>query len=109
MGLSVGGRCYGTALQAAQAECSAYPRSFAGADGVVTYSCAGVSDDGGQLAIVRTDTAGASSSVSLAVTFPACDEMAPYSDASEVWGLGLAAVAAVWCAKQFVLKFFTNV
>lgn len=108
MGLSVGGRCFGTAVQAAQAECATYPRSFAGADGVVSYSCAGVSDDGGQLSIVRTDTAGASSSATLVVSFPACDDMQPYTDATLIWSAGLAALVAVWCVRAFVLKLVTN-
>jgi len=109
MGLSVGGRCYGTAVQAAQAECSSYPRTYASADGVVTYSCAGVSTDGGQLSITHTDTAGASSSASVAVGFAPCDEMQTYNDSLEVWRLSLATLTAVWCAKTFLLKFFSNV
>lgn len=109
MGLSVGGRCYGTAVQAAQAECSSYPRTYAGADGVVTYSCAGVSADGGQLSISRADTSGASTSAFVAVGFAPCDEMQTYNDVTFMWGAGVAAVAAVWCARTFVLKFFTNV
>ncbi len=108
MGAVAGGHCYADAVAAAQSECAAYPR--AGVDGgqLVTWSCQGVASDGSSLDLVKTDTAGGVTSQALTVSYAPCDEMSDYNDALAVWGLGLAAVAAVWCVKTFVYRLVAN-
>jgi hypothetical protein len=108
MGAASNGRCYPSQVEAAQAECAAYPRSVASADGVVTWSCSGVADDGSSLAVVRHGTDGVVSSASIAVSYAPCDETMQYSDAVTMWGLGATAIVTVFVVKKFVYRLVAN-
>ncbi len=108
MGYSSLGRCYGTQQAAAQAECGSYPRSVASADGVVSYSCTGVSPAGDSLSVARAASGVQSASVAVPVSFVGCDEMASYNDAMTMFWAGMSAVAAVYCARAFVLRLIED-
>ena len=108
MGVLTLGKCFDSAAQAAQAQCSAYPQSGV-VDGVlVTWSCVRAADDGSSLSLVRQDTSGASASVAMPLVFAPCDELAQYNDSLSIWGLGLTACAVVYCIKVFVYRLVTN-
>ncbi len=108
MGALSHGRCFGTVVEAAQAECGSYPRASVDSAGVTTWSCTAVAPDGSALSLARSDATGAQTAAVVAVSFPPCDESEPYTDAATLWSAGIAAVVAVYCARAFVLRFVEN-
>lgn len=112
MGAAANGQCYGTADQAAAAACATeWPSSLS--DGAViacTEALPGEGTADAYLVLSRTDAlgTGATTTHQVAVSFPACNPLERIQDLANVFGLGLAAVAVVWCTKQFVLRLITD-
>lgn len=108
MGAASNGQCFSTTAQAAQAACtSAYPVASAGASAPVVVTCSGVTAAGDALQLVRAD--GTSSVlIEQPVSFPVCDPLESYADASLLWMSGLVAVTLIWCFKNFILKLVMN-
>ena len=111
-GFDVGGVCYVDLATAAQADCASYPRTTVTDQVVTTWSCAGsVGVDPSGLAVIvvkRTDTNYTSDQQSYFVNYAPCDAGQRVRDLTTLWGAGLAACAAVWCAKAFVFKLVAN-
>jgi len=96
MGYAAHGQCFSSQLAAASASCAAYPLSWSVGTDTYTTSCGGVSPAGDSLSLTQTSTA-ASAPVAqtLALSFPTCDPLEPYTDVTELWLLGLAVIAPI--------------
>jgi hypothetical protein len=108
MGVSVNGQCVPDAVTAASEVCSSYPRTSVDGGAPLTWSCVAAAPDGSSVSLLRSDSTGNVVVQSLAVSFPACDDMQPYNDSLTVWGLILTAAAGVFCVKTFVYRLVTN-
>jgi hypothetical protein len=107
MGYLSNGSCFTTAPAAADAACSAFPRSSVDGGETVVVSCVGVGTDGSALQLQRV-SATTTTSETRVVAFAPCDPVAEYADLSQLWLIGLGAAAGVFALKQFVYRLVTN-
>lgn len=110
MGAASNGMCFDSPEQAANAACATqYPRAL---DSGAFLSCSGVAPGAEPEALVlllsSATPASAPTAYELEVTFPYCNGLERIEDLGNVFGLGLAALAVVWCTKQFVLRLITD-
>ena len=112
MGAAANGQCHATALQAALAVCTEqYPRTLSdGSSLACTDAAAGPDPAGAVLSLALHDTVGGGPTTTreLALSFPDCDPLERITDLGQLWGISLAAIAIVWCAKVFVLRLVTD-
>lgn len=114
MGVAFNGQCYASTATAASAQCVSYVIDYANGGTQYTTTCASVTSvtEGVRQAVLSLRRAQAGSTTvteqAQTLTYPACDEMARYTDMLTLWGWLVGGAAVIFAVKQFIYKLVAN-